>query len=258
MREKDMKRHIRRKAKAHTPDVKDSVKASPQFRAFIERSAHREKRRRRPVYALAFTSLVAVLLLALFIIPSETSYSQVYLEINPSIRLDVDEEDTVLALKGENDDGDAFIEHIDDIEGGDFDTAIERIIENAIETGHLSEDAPHILYDAVSDDEALAGRHTQHLEQRIPEVAQERIPDIDMMRGHQGRPEADVIDRAQDHDIGVMRVRLIDAILEETDDYTFEELADYSVGELRDVMDAIDMESPMPGPPDSVPGPGGP
>ncbi len=258
MSDKKMEKKLRHYAKEETPDVKERIKASSVYRDFMDKRQPEPKK--TPGFnwnrRLAFGGTLALLILAfVFVFPlfqAEAS-STVYMDINPSLRLEVGEDDFVKRLDGENQDGEDFLEGLSNLRNQPFDDVIDILVEEAIDRGYLSEDNPYLMFDVISDNEDLQARHLAKMEERLPEVAQDRVPNFALMRGSSEGVGEEERERAQQHGISVMKSRIIDAILEETDDYDYETLSEYSVGQLRDLMDDYDISPKRPGPPQDTP-----
>ncbi len=261
MRNREWKRRIQQAARRDVPDVKEEIKSSDVYQSHITSALNKNPSRSEKTFALRYVyagvAVMVVLLLALLLPFPEDATTSVYLDINPGIRLDLDEEDDILELAATNPDGEIFLGFLGNLRGASFDDTLDAIVEEAIEQGHLSDEAPYIVYDVRGPSEEQSARILHRLEERLPEVAKARIPDFAMMRGHGGDESEEEIDRARAHGMSVMRLRLIEYISEEADDLAFEDLKDLSVGELRRIMEDKDIPHHAPGPPTDRPG-GGP
>ncbi len=258
MRNRKWKKWIRSAARHDVPDVKEEIKSSDVYQNHITRALNRKPARSEKTFALRYVyagaAAMVVLLLALFLPFTEDSPTSVYLDINPGIRLDLDEEDTVTELLATNPDGEDFLVFLDDLRGKPFDDAIDALVDAAIEQGHLSDEAPYIVYDVRGPSEEHRERILHRLEERLPEVASARIPDFAIMRGQGGDETQDEQERARAHGMSVMRLRLVEHIIEETEDFEFEDLKNLPIGDIKRIMEERDIPDHAPGPPSDRPG----
>ncbi len=77
----------------------------------------------------------------------------VSLDINPAIELIVDQDNKVLSVRGENEDGQVLLYEEADIEGVDVNLAIEHITNLAVELGYLDENNKVVDTIVTSEDE---------------------------------------------------------------------------------------------------------
>ncbi len=262
MKNRETRKRLYRYAKEDTPDLKAQIKASSTYKDFMETQTHMPQRspRFRWNRRLAFGGTLALLiLLFVFALPifETPASSTVYMDINPSLRLQVGEDDRVVELEGVNEDGVQFLSRLENLHNKSFDDVLDVLIDEAIEQGLLSEANPYVMFDVQSENEDLRAHHLSKMEERLPEIAQARVPNFAMMQGSSENADEDELERAQQHGISVMKSRIIEAILEETDEYDFETLSEYSVGQLRQLLDDYDISPHRPGPPHRTP-PSGP
>ncbi len=258
MKNKEWEKRIRSAAKKDVPDVKEEIKSSDVYQNHITSALHKRSTTSGKSFALRYVyagmAVVAVFMLALILPFGIDGATSVYLDINPGLRIDIDEEDNVLDLFATNPDGEDFLTLLDEPEDKPLDDVIDNIIDKAIERGYLSDEAPYIVYDVRGPSAEQEERILQRLEERLPDVVGTRIAGFAVMRGHGGDETPDEQERAQTHGMSVMRLRLIEHIDDETDDYSFADLKDLSVGELRRIMEEKDIPHHTPGPPSDRPG----
>ena len=246
---------IRAYAEKDVPDLKTRIKEDPRFMQ-TKRPSIFERILQRPVPVFSAFSF-ALILIFLFItnIPQEIqASSSLYMEINPSIQIDLDEEDKVLTILALNTDGEALILDLNNLKGEDVLTAIDEIIGTAIAKGYLDSERPVVLFDVLSDNEERRDAVTARIESRIPDIAAQRLPNLDMVRGNaQSRPD----EVPNDIEPGMMmRRNLINQVLDlYPDEYTYDQLSELSVVELRRIIrgDGPPSNPGENGPPSNIP-----
>ena len=249
MRDDKIKQMIQSAAKQDAPDLKARIKSDPRF---IPKHKPSWLNALKPRFIPAFSALSIILIMffVFFTTPSQETIaaSTIYMEINPAIQLDLDEEDQVIEIIALNDDAEDFIHYLDDIIDTDVLDAIDSIVEKALEKGFLNKDRPVILYDVVSENAQLSTALSQRIEAKIPAIATQHLPNLDMFRGN-SRPHDEDRNTPVSNPAEVMRNNLIRQILNEfPDDYTIEDLRNLSITELRRIL------VPQNGPPSGVPG----
>ena len=238
-----MKKKLRHEAYKHTPDLKEAIKATPEYQHFVNHAGQHAKRRnilKRLTYAVS-ASLAVVLFFLVFplITGNDVQPSEVYFEVNPAFVLKVDANDNVSEFDPLNEDGITLGNALSDIEGKPFEDAIDAIIDEALALGLIDPEESTLLYDVINENSDLEQRHMERLETKLSEIKNARMPDIDMMRGIGGRPTETELDVAREYDLGVMHARIIGNILAESDEYTFEDLAEMNMRELMELSEMI-------------------
>ncbi len=255
MKKKINKKTLRNLAENDVPDVKQTIKATDTYQTFMS-NAKTKKPFSFPYKRLAFATSFAMLVLLTFIVlpfgnvddPEPLgSPSTIYFEINPSFELTVDEDDEIIALIGQNEDGKTVVEANDHIVGMPYEAGFDELIDALIEADMIDSQNSIILYDVLSENSDLLAKHLTLVEDNLTRVQQEKMPEIEMARGMGGSPTDIERDIADDYDLSIMHVRLIGNILSESDEYDFETLAEKSIKEL------LDIESPPRHDPDRGP-----
>lgn len=95
-------------------------------------------RKSRWLYSLGALAACLVLVVGVVFKTQDTIYGSVYMEINPSIRIDVNRSDSVIALESLNEDGAALIRDYQ-YRKKSLDLVVDQLMDRAIEMGFLSE-----------------------------------------------------------------------------------------------------------------------
>lgn len=239
---------IKQLAEKDVPDLRQRIKQDQRFirqekPSLLKRLIH------RPSLLMGTFSLAIILMIFVTVgLPQQLeASSSIFIEINPSVQIDLDEEDQVLKVIPLNEDARRLLEDLDNLEKLDVLVAVDAIIEKAIEKGHLSADHPVVLYDVISDSQTLLERLNDRIQAQIPAIAQQRLPNLDMVRGNaHSRPDDPGSNLPTPGH--TMRHNLILDILEAyPDEYTYEELSSLSMGELRRLItnqDSSDNDNP--------------
>ena len=102
-----------------------------------------------------------------------TTYSSIYMSINPSVQMDLNRRGQVIELEGANEDGDALIDGYDG-RGKDKLTVAEELIDRAVDMGFLSEGG-QVSFSIDAPDEALFQEYGMELRAGVTEYLESRI-----------------------------------------------------------------------------------
>ncbi len=245
-----MREHIRKEARKDVPDIRERIKAEPSYRTFIQKA--RQKEPRRGFFGklrLATAGTFAVLLLLLFLaLPAgREDHTEIFIEINPSFTLLLNEDDEVEAFIPGNSDAEILFEAAGSPVGMMFEDAIDMLFDKGVELNFIREGESFILYDAISADKALEDRHLEMLEHRLASLIVEKARNVQMARGLGGSPTEKELEVTEDYGINLMRARLIGNILTQEEDIEIEDLLDKSIRELLDKIDGHHRAGPPAG-----------
>ncbi|MFW6285138.1 MAG: anti-sigma-I factor RsgI family protein [Bacillota bacterium] len=251
MRKHKVEKRIRKEAETRVPDLKDHIRESSTYRSFIEEAQKpqekgffRRQRRFIPAYAMGALLLIIGLVLAFPLsTPINAEPTRIQMEFNPSFAIDIDDEDTIVELNAYNEDAETLFEETEDLEGENLDDGLDKLVETSVDLGYLNNENADILYTVSGEDTERVESKARDLESKIPEVARAKgLENARAMRSANGKPDQDELEEAREKDIGFMKLRLIKNIMEADDSYTFDDLKDKGVGELKDIIDQEDIE----------------
>ncbi|MFP4286903.1 MAG: hypothetical protein ACLFRI_04315 [Candidatus Izemoplasmataceae bacterium] len=238
MRKESTKDRIIEAASRDVPDVLSRIKEDHRFKVPEHKPFFK---RIELVKLMPYTAALIVILALIFTLnfnnpqPIEAS-STVYIEINPALEIDLNEEDEIIAIRVKNQKAQEILDNLIDYEGQKVDVFIERLIQKAIERGYLSSENPFVMYDISGKNTVITARIEAMLNERVPEIAQRNLPGLAFVHGNAKNLTQEEINNAREHNINVMKYRLIQTILENNDTYTFDELKALSIGELRALL----------------------
>ena len=234
MKNSSTEAYLKTLAKESTPDLRNTIKKDPRFKVTQKRSPFNLK----AVFAMGSLAMAAIILTVfLSMSPSlPQATTSIFIAINPEIQIDIDDDDEILEIIPLNSDATHIIEQLNIEDLDDLTSLIENIIEKAILLGYLDEDNPHVMYDVIRSDGQVPSHVLNRIESMIPEIASRHLPNLDMARGNANPRPND--ENFNPHDrVDAMRENLIYEVLEAfPEEYTYEELSSYSVGELRAIL----------------------
>ncbi len=247
MKNKEIKRWLNSAAQKSAPDVLGSVLSAceqQKGRNFVMTNAATSEspRKRAGIRGLAI-GLAALCLLLVGGIGGFLGYQNVYavdsivaFDVNPSIRLEVSRQEKVLSAEPLNADASKILFDMD-LTGTDLNVATNAIIGSMLRNGYLSDIANSILITVENGDEAKAAALQQQLVDEIDQILGSNNIEGSILS--QTLSVSDELrSKAEACGISTGKASLIEGILAENTQYTFEELAVLSIRELNILANA--------------------
>ncbi|MFW6320004.1 MAG: anti-sigma-I factor RsgI family protein, partial [Bacillota bacterium] len=182
MNDNDIKKRIIEAARKDVPDFKRNILAQanlqPKKRSFLSYFKQRTTQ---------FASLLLIVLISGFLLLNLTDNgggdtvnadSTIYMDINPSFEIDVDEDDNIVALRAINNDAEHIKLLLNQYQNQNVYTVIDDIIDYAIDENYLNSANPYVMIDVKGKSITRETALIESIESRIPEHAQDRMPYI--------------------------------------------------------------------------------
>ena len=238
MKNKEIKRLLNSAAQKTAPDVLDSVLSGceqQKGRNFVMTNATTsESPRRRPGIRGLAIGIAAFCLLLVGGIGGFFGYQNTYavdsvvaFDVNPSIRLEVSRQEKVLAAEPLNADASKILFDMN-LEGTDLNVATNAIIGSMLRNGYLSDIANSILITVENGDDEKAAALQQELVDEINQILGSNNIEGSILSQTLTASD-DLKAKAETYGISTGKASLIEGILAENTQYTFEELASLSI-----------------------------
>ena len=194
-----------------------------------------------------WTILVAACLAVVLLAGGGVLYQQanavasvVSLDVNPSLELKVNSSEKVLVCTPLNDDAKAILADMGegaDLKGAKLDVAVNAIVGSLVRNGYLSSISSAIM---ISVEDKNADR-AQKLQQELASAV-----DVALQTGESKasvltqtvQQNAELDQQARENNISTGKAALVNRVLALNSALKFEELAAFSVGELKDLIEA--------------------
>lgn len=157
--------------------------------------------------------------------------STVSLDVNPSIELQVNRQERVLAATARNEDGQKIMGEMDFV-GSQLDVAINALVGSMLRNGYLSELANSILISVDNEDPAAAAALQQKLTEEVSQLMEANTFEGAVLSQTVSADE-ELQQLAQTYGITVGKARLIQQITASNPLYAFADLAPLSINELN-------------------------
>lgn len=167
--------------------------------------------------------------------------STVSLEVNPSVQIMVNEKERVLDVRALNKDGEIVIGDMD-FSGSDINVTVNALIGSMLRNGYLNELANSILISVDNEDPVKGAALQEKLTKEVNKLLESD--------GFMGAVLSQTIsgntslqEQADQYGITPGKAQLIEQILENTKEHTFEELAPLSINELNLILTTAESDT---------------
>ena len=255
MKKRDLKNRITEAFESEKPNIRAKILAScekeEQLPATASASQVIETPVRRPNYNMIFKRVAAcAICLMLFIsglsiglfiprgdggtVTPTDAETFVYLDVNPSIELRMDNENKVINCLAANEDAETILAGLK-LEGVDMNTALTAIVGSMYVNGYLTEDSNSILISVDGKDEKTVDALLFDITSKINTVFENSGLECSII-AQRVEVDDDLQQRAQENGVSIGKMHLVDKMVGGMDDFNTEdapELADMSIKELN-------------------------
>ncbi len=164
--------------------------------------------------------------------------SVISLDVNPSIELKVNQNERVLSCRGVNEDAAAVLADMDngrDLEGSKLDVAVNAIVGALVRNGYLDDISSAILISVEDNNTDRAARLQAQLTATVDGVLQSAASQAGVL-SQTMTVDAGLDSQAQQYGLSTGKAALINQVIALNPILKFEELAELSVEELRDLI----------------------
>ncbi len=194
-----------------------------------------------------WTILVAACLAVVLLAGGGVLYQQanavasvVSLDVNPSIELKVNSSEKVLVCTPLNDDAKAILADMGegaDLKGAKLDVAVNAIVGSLVRNGYLSSISSAIMISVEDKNADRAQKLQQELASAVDVVLQTGESKASVLT-QTVQQNAELDQQARENNISTGKAALVNRVLALNSALKFEELAAFSVGELKDLIEA--------------------
>lgn len=261
MKKSKFESYLKHTLEDETPDVLSKIKQDPRFyipqkKAFSLRTMFKEN---KVSYLFSSIFVLGLFILAIMFSQSPTNEvvaSTITIDINPSVELLLDEEDNIIEVRAINTDAEMLIQNKARFKGLNIDTAIRYLIQEAINRGIIEDTETSILVNVSSETTERKSLVQEKLEAAFRRESMRHNQPFDVHNMVRELTE-NVREQAENRHMTGAKYQLIQAILESTDIYSFEDLQDQSIRDLFRILNeenADNQDFPPMGPRDDMPG----
>ena len=231
----DVESKIKQAFENATPDLLDAIlQKSQQQKGKV---IYMEQKKNKTAQLRRITAIAAALVLCIGGFAGYSAYanlavdSVIELDVNPSIQLEVNSKERVIAVSPLNEDAKIVVGDMD-FKGSDVDVAVNALIGSMLRNGYINDMANSILLSVNNDDPAKGAELQSRLSEEINTLLQtDTFEGAVLSQNITADQELDAL--AQQHGITAGKARLVQQIAAQNTMHTFEELAPLSINELN-------------------------
>lgn len=237
MKDNSIESRLRSAVSHAAPDALDDILSACDHEK--GKVIYMEKKRTSPLRSFAAIAAVLVLVIAgIFAVKNlggstaDTLAAVVSLDVNPSIELNVDKNETVLSAKGLNADGKTVLGDMQ-LDGSKLDVAVNAIIGSMLQNGYLDDMANSILLSVSGVD----GYNAETLRSQLAANVNKQLKNCAVLSQDVSGADSETVKLAEKYGITVGKAALIQQIVKADSRHSFDELAALSINELNLIAD---------------------
>lgn len=236
MANKDTEQKIRQAFSNTVPDIRDSILSdckSQKGAVIIMTDTNKRtfSPRRLAGIAAAFVLLIGGMAGFQTYRANYSVASTVSLDVNPSIEIQVNKKEEVLAVNPRNEDAQIVVGDMD-FKGSNLDVAINALIGSMLRNGYLNELANSILISVDNQDPVKSAELQERLANEINAVLQSGTFDGAVL-SQSISADSKLRELADTYGITLGKAQLIQQIIQQSAFYSFEDLVPLSINELN-------------------------
>lgn len=251
MDQRDVKLRLRKALDHAVPDVKDQIlqrcaEEHSDEERMVPMDLSCKRLKRRPDWSI-YVAAAAILLLLVNIGGSWMKIRQerhtetvIYLDVNPSVALEVNADDRVITATAVNSDAEIVLENMN-LSGSTAEVAVNAILGAMLKYGYLDDHANSILLTVDNKDEQESRRIETELVQDINETLRSYSVEAAIL-SQSVTIDSGVDQTASDYEMSQGRTILIQKIIDNNPYYTFDELSQLTINELNLLLNSQRVE----------------
>lgn len=237
--------HLRSAASQITPDEADQLWEKPVALAsgdewFLDGTStkrHKVSPVIKTVSALAACFLLCFISLALLSIRANAT---IYLDVNPSVELNINCFDRVVSAQASNADGEAILKDMD-LKNTRLNVALNAILGSMVRCGYLSESSGTILISVECPNQERADQLRQDVSSRVKQDMDSMIHTGTVL-SQEVQSDDTLEDLAQQYNITQGKAALIQELVAEHPELKYEDLAKLTMTELVKALEEQDID----------------
>ncbi len=165
--------------------------------------------------------------------PIAEAETHVYLDVNPSLELSLDKDNTVLSCDAANEDAESILNGMQ-LEGVELKTALNAIVGSMYVKGYLTESENSMLISVDTNDESKAEVFLTYITEQVNEVFADSEMECAII-AQEVSADSDLKRRAEEQGISVGKMHLLDKMVESMEDLTENDLSELVSMSIKDL-----------------------
>lgn len=240
---KDLKKTIRNAYESETPDLRERIISACENQPQYPAPSRAVKTKNSPSFfrrMVAVMSCVILFGVGLFVgrilpqsTPTVNAETCVYLDVNPSLALSLDKENTVLSCVAANEDAESVLNGMK-LEGVELKTALNAIVGSMYVKGYLSSDDNSMLISVDTADGMNTSDFLTYITNQVNAVfANSQMQCAILAQGV--KADENLKNRAEEQGVSVGKMHLLDKMINSMDSLTQEDISELSEMSIKDL-----------------------
>ena len=162
----------------------------------------------------------------------------VMLDVNPSLEIQVDENERVLAVNALNEDAETVIGNMN-FEGSSLELTVNALIGSMLRNGYINEITNSVLVSVDSKDDAKGNEIKEKLASEIASIINTDTIKGSVISQTVSGEDAELVKLAKNYGVTLGKAKLIRAIVQNDSEKSFAELVPFTITELNLILSGI-------------------
>jgi|GEM_PF-3088448 len=245
MNNKEIQKSLRRVVNEAPINLLGRIQASPILKIDQHDRITRQDPPTKPfkrIPCLAAAAAVITLLISGWHYQYQIPDTEIFLDINPSIKIVTNRADHVLKFSGENPDGERLIDHLN-LEGQPLQEAIPLLMERMLQLGYLKDSQEVLLLSVHNDDPKKEAEKLSQTDNFIHQTLQEEGYHV-IVLGQKMEKSPELLEEAARYNISPGKMTLIHRLIQLDHGLTARDLTQRSLKELLQISLSSDSALP--------------
>lgn len=239
---KNTENKIKKAFETITPDILDSViRDSGNTKGTVVYMKKKRISAAVIAVAAAFVLLFGAAVGVFAYIDTNKVSSVVLIDVNPSVEIKLNKNDTVVDVTALNDDGKNILGDMK-LVGSDIETALNAIVSNMITNGYINELQNSILISVENDNNNENASLREKLNAVIGSLLKNENPDCAVITQKVEKSDTDIQLLAEELGVSLGKAQIIKMLCDHNSTYTPESLACLNVNELTLLLDSLGVQ----------------
>ena len=244
---KELKDKIKNAYENETPDFREVIISKCKNETQVEPVSATQTRSIKPSKnRMVFRRLVAVMSCVflfgagLFVgkilpetLPVASAQTHVYIDVNPSIELALDQDNIVLSCTATNQDAETVLNNMN-LKGVELKTALNAIVGSMYVNGYLTEEDNSMLISVDSKNQSNSTEFLTYITNQVNDVLKNSQVECSII-AQKINVNEDLRSRAKEHGVSVGKMKLLDKMIDGVEHLTIDDLANLSGMSIKDL-----------------------
>lgn len=243
----DLEKQIKNAVIQMTPDQSEKVWEQPVEKAsgnewYLDGIGTAKKQTGKVIHILSAVAACCVISFLSFYMMVMRADATIYLDVNPSVELQIDRNEKVISAEANNADGEQILEEMD-LKHTDLDVAMNALIGSMVKHGYLSEARHVVLVSVESSDDRKAEQLKSHVSAEI-HACLDNLIGSGKVFDQQSQMDNELKKIAETYGISPGKAAIMKKIVQLYPELDYAKLASLSLEELVEYLETEEEDDP--------------